>query len=470
MNSYNVIFKGEIAEGKDRHKLSQALAKFLKVPEAKAHLLFSGNPICIKKALSEVEANTLKAKLNTVGVITYIKPAAAQVTTATPVATAPMTPQKVAKPSIETKPAAATKPTVKSYDDLSKGWQKVFAEFDLRQADKLGYFASANNPAHTSRPKSQQFKGNYVVGFNALAFLFGPLYYMVKGMWKKGIYLFVFLSIFNILCLAILSLITDKDLSPLVYIISSSFCASIAHYDYYRYYKLGETTWPWLPKWMDNTIGLCINTIVLILGIGFLVLFGNNSDKDQVKSSSLPYFDEYKMGEALDSYSACDNIQWEELENDRGLRFVQYTCNIYRPSAESNYAAEVKMLNDFYDNELKQPNVIESTAIQSYIEDERKNELSLWTTHAMKPKQYNIVAQFSVINGETKVLYTGAELIYPDEKSNKNESYQERWFFKNIRNDTSIALPVYETRTPKLDIESFRKVMETVRKNKASNW
>ncbi|MBW3531299.1 hypothetical protein, partial [Shewanella sp. NKUCC06_TVS] len=168
MNSYNVIFKGEIAEGKDRHKLSQALAKFLKVPEEKAHLLFSGNPICIKKALSESEANALKAKLNGVGIITHIKPVATQATTAVPVATTPVTPQQVAKPSIEAKPSTATKPTVKSNDDLSKGWQKVFAEFDLRQADKLGYFASAKSPAHTSRPKKEQIKGQNVVNMNAL--------------------------------------------------------------------------------------------------------------------------------------------------------------------------------------------------------------------------------------------------------------------------------------------------------------
>ncbi|MCU8092593.1 DUF2628 domain-containing protein [Shewanella sp. SM20] len=474
MNSYNVIFKGEIAEGKDRHKLSLALAKFLKIPEEKAHLLFSGNPICIKKALSESEANALKAKLNAVGIITYIKPVTTQAATAVPVATAPVTPQQVAKPSIETKPSTATKPTVKSYDDLSKGWQKVFAEFDLRQADKLGYFASAKSPAHTSRPKMEQFKGNYLVGFNMLAFFFGPLYYMVKGMWKKGIYLTVFLSIFNIVFLGIFSFITDKDLTPLTGIINSVICASIAHYDYYRYYKLGETIWPWMPKWMGSTKGISMAVAVLILGIGALLLIGISSDISRVKNSPLPFFNEYEIGEALDSYSACDNIQWEEIENNRGLKFVQYTCNIYRPSAESNYVAEIKMLNDFYDNELKQPNTL-----KDYIEKQRKWDIIQWP---ISPKQYNVIAQFSIVDGVSKVLYTGVEIIYPKvlytgaekiypNKTYNNEAYQDhRWFFQSIRNDVSVAQPAREIIKPRLDVEEFRQEIETVRRNRASTW
>lgn len=431
MNSYNVIFKGEIAEGKDRHKLSQALAKFLKVPEEKAHLLFSGNPICIKKALSEAEANALTAKLNGVGIITYIKPATTQAATAVPVATAPVTPKQVAKPSIEAKPSTATKPTVKSYDDLSKGWQKVFAEFDLRQADKLGYFASAKSPAHTSRPKMEQFKGNYLVGFNMLAFFFGPLYYMVKGMWKKGIYLMVFLSIFNIVCLGILSFITDKDLTPLMGIIDSVICASIAHYDYYRYYKLGETTWPWMPNWMVSTKGVSIAVAVLILGIGALLLIGTSSDISRVKNSPLPYFNEYEIGAALDMFSNCDEVRWEEFEDKRGLNVVQYTCNVFRPEVESNLVAELKMINEFFDNELKKP-----SAKYADLEEERKEWLSRWPKQMKQPKQYNIVAQFSLIKDEAlpKVLYVGVDSIYPDGERH-NQPFGDNVFFQYIRND-----------------------------------
>lgn len=334
MNSYNVIFKGEIAEGKDRHKLSQALAKFLKVPEEKAHLLFSGNPICIKKALSESEANALKAKLNGVGIITHIKPVATQAVTSAPVATAPITPKQVAKPSIEAKPVtAATKPTVKSYDDLSQGWQKVFAEFDLRQADKLGYFASAKSPAHTSRPKQEQLKGQNVVNMNALAFVFGTGYYFAKGMWKKGIYLFLMLMLLNLIIIAVASLITDKNLSKLPFIINSIVFGLTANYDYYRYYKLGETIWPWMPKWMTGWLGIISSAVVtfvafLIVLIILGIRFGEPLNIIYVKEGVLEDYKQTNIGQAFDKWSPCANTAWVEQEASNGITTVVYTCNM----------------------------------------------------------------------------------------------------------------------------------------------
>lgn len=333
MNSYKVIFKGEIAEGGDRNKLSLALAKFLKVPEDKAHLLFSGNPICIKKALSEDEANTLKAKLNTVGIITYIKPAATQAATVAPVATDPVTPKQVAKPSIEAKPATANTSTVKSYDDLSKGWQKVFAEFDLRQADKLGYFASAKSPAHTSRPKKEQIKGQNVVNMNALAFVFGSAYYIAKGMWKKGIYLFLMLMLLNIVILTIASFITDKDLSKLPLIISSIAFGLTANYDYYRYYKLGETTWPWMPKWMTGWFGIISSAVVtfvafLIVLIILGIRFGEPLNITDVKNNYLDDYKQTNIGQAFDKWAPCASTSWVEQETSNGTTTVVYTCNM----------------------------------------------------------------------------------------------------------------------------------------------
>mgnify|MGYP003638392186 CR=1 FL=1 len=333
MNSYKVIFKGEIAEGGDRNKLSLALAKFLKVPEAKAHLLFSGNPICIKKALSEDEANTLKAKLNTVGIITYIKPAATQAATVAPVATDPVTPKQVAKTSIEVKPATANTSTVKFYDDLSKGWQKVFAEFDLRQADKLGYFASAKSPAHTSRPKKEQIKGQNVVNMNALAFVFGSAYYIAKGMWKKGIYLFLMLMLLNIVILTIASFITDKDLSKLPLIISSIAFGLTANYDYYRYYKLGETTWPWMPKWMTGWLGIISSAVVTFVAfLIFLIIlgirFGEPLNIIYVKEGFLEDYKQTNIGQAFDKWTPCASTSWIEQEASNGTTTVVYTCNM----------------------------------------------------------------------------------------------------------------------------------------------
>ncbi|MFV0596806.1 DUF2628 domain-containing protein [Shewanella sp.] len=470
MNSYNVIFKGEIAEGKDRHKLSVVLAKFLKIPEEKAHLLFSGNPICIKKALSESEANALKAKLNTVGIITYVKASPPQASATTPVASKPVTPQKVATPittppvtPTKTKPVIAVKPAVTSYDELSKGWQKVFAEFDLREADKLGLLACAKHPAHRSRLKSQQLKANFVVNFNILAFLFGPFYYFAKGMWKKGLYLTLMLVMANIGIYMIWELFSgSRLLDRLLPSLNCAIFAVLANYDYYRYYKLGETTWPWMPKWMSSPITIITTVTIVTAGLVLLYLFEMGSNIHRIKSTALPYYNEYNTGDALDTYDGCDKILWEEFENDRGLKFVQYTCMVDRPTAVSNYNAEIKMLNDFYDNELLQPN-----AIPSYIENQRKQELSLWANHVMKPKRYNIIAQFSIIDSKVKVIFTGVEIIYPDEKRNITKSYNEKEFFLNIRNNTLMAGPVYDIKIPELNVDRFRKTIEDIHRNRA---
>jgi hypothetical protein len=393
MNSYNVIFKGEIAEGKDRHKLSQALAKFLKVPEANAHLLFSGKPICIKKALPEDEAQAINAKLNAVGIITYIKPVATQTATAAPLATAPVSPKQEAKPSIETKPATATKPTVKSYDDLSKGWQKVFAEFDIRQADKLGYFASAKSPAHTSRPKKDQIKGQNTVNMNALAFVFGSAYYIAKGMWKKGIYLFLMLMLLNLAIVTIASFITDKDLSKLPLIISSIVFTLTANYDYYRYYKLGETTWPWMPKWMTSRLGIISSAVVTLLIVLMIIgiRFGEPLNINYVKDNYLDDYKQTNIGQAFDKWAPCTSTSWVEQEASNGTTTVVYTCNMKLKQIKQVGQKASETVTGIVDENLISELTRASLTIQFLInlDDTFEVNAARWQLSYGKDKQYS---------------------------------------------------------------------------------
>ncbi|MCE9685809.1 DUF2628 domain-containing protein [Shewanella sp. AS16] len=324
MNSYKVIFRGEITQGKDQHKLSQALAKFLKVPEAKAHLLFSGNPICIKKELSEVQAQTLKTKLFSIGIITYVHKSGVKFAASV---------KEVIPPLASTsKISAATKlnPMIKSYDNLSKRWKKVFAEFDLRQADKLGFFASARSPAHTSRSKKEQIKGQNIVGFNVLAFVFGSLYYMTKGMWKKAIYLFLFLMLVNVTILTISALITDRDLTKLPLIINSIVYALTANYDYYRYYKLGETVWPWMPKWLTGWQSITAFAVVAIT-IGSIITYIRIAEPlniSLVKENYLAGYKQTTIGKAFGKWAPCATTSWAEQESNNGAFTVIYTCDM----------------------------------------------------------------------------------------------------------------------------------------------
>jgi hypothetical protein len=325
MNSYNVIFKGEIAEGKDRHKLSQALAKFLKVPEANAHVLFSGKPICIKKALPEDEALAIKAKLNTAGIITYIKQSTIQQATTTPVAT---TPKKVVKSTIE--PVQHAKPTTKSNNDLSIGWQEVFAVFDEFQADKLGYWGALRSPELAAKSPKEIRKAQNTAGFNGLAFIFGSFYYIYKGMWKKAIYLFLFLMLLNVTILTLASFITDKDLSKLPLLINSVIYALTANYDYYRYYKLGETTWSWIPKWMSGWLGLT-STAAIAISIALIITYIRIADPLNVAFVKESYLEDYRqttIGQAFDTWASCISTSWVEQQASNGVITVVYTCHM----------------------------------------------------------------------------------------------------------------------------------------------
>lgn len=98
---------------------------------------------------------------------------------------------------------------------------------------------------------------------------------------------------------------------------------------------------------------------------------------------------------------------------------------------------------------------------RSYIENQRKQELTLWANHIMKPKRYNIIAQFSIIDKKVKSIFTGLEIIYPDEKRNITKSYNEKEFFLNIRNNTLMAGPVYDIQKSELNIVRFRKKLRT---------
>ncbi|MEJ6473194.1 hypothetical protein [Pseudoalteromonas piscicida] len=73
MNTYKIVFKGKIAPGKDQSKLSVALARLLKLPESKAHLLFDGRSYAIKKNLELEKARYIQKKLNAAGIFTECK-------------------------------------------------------------------------------------------------------------------------------------------------------------------------------------------------------------------------------------------------------------------------------------------------------------------------------------------------------------------------------------------------------------
>ncbi|QUN06369.1 DUF2628 domain-containing protein [Shewanella yunxiaonensis] len=340
MGTFNIIFKGEVIEGKEPQKLAIALARYLKLPEDKAYLLLSGKELCIKKHLNASEASAIHAKLLSVGIITYLKEAAPPETKP---AAKPSAPERVqqAKPATGTRnqslktphilPSDNSKPRTahQDYSSLSKGWQMIFNCFDELGVDKVGYRQAIRSDALRQRSLMERRK----LRFNFLGALFGPLYYFAKGMFKKGLYLTLALAIVNIAIGMIWALFSDSAfIDRLIVAINTVTFAMQVNYDYYRYYRFKETLWPWLPKWMDKWWGVLsvyILALVAFFGLAFLINLSDESDTaSTIKDSYLEGYEQTSIGQAFDNWSPCATIKWESHEAKNGTRTVTYHCQM----------------------------------------------------------------------------------------------------------------------------------------------
>jgi uncharacterized protein YebE (UPF0316 family) len=83
----------------------------------------------------------------------------------------------------------------------------------------------------------------HVVGFNILAFLFGPFYYAAKGMWRKAISLFALMAAIVIaLGLVLDAFGLERVANALGYGVGAVFAVR-ANIDYYKKMVLGDNGW-----------------------------------------------------------------------------------------------------------------------------------------------------------------------------------------------------------------------------------
>lgn len=76
--------------------------------------------------------------------------------------------------------------------------------------------------------------------FNCFAFFFNILYYLVKGMWRKALVLFVI----NIVIMLTVALVTeDPGLTQISSLVICAVCAQCAYYDLYRKLVKNEVFW-----------------------------------------------------------------------------------------------------------------------------------------------------------------------------------------------------------------------------------
>lgn len=136
---------------------------------------------------------------------------------------------------------ATTAQTEKQY---RPSWQRRFDLLDHLHADRL----TMSEVMKTEKYKSLGFWEKFRLLRNFLAFFFGGLYYLFKGMWAKGLFIIGASSIYGIILLAIETSAGRMVIPTIVYWLPPAVIASqLANFDYYRKERLGEKIWPKIP-------------------------------------------------------------------------------------------------------------------------------------------------------------------------------------------------------------------------------
>lgn len=117
-----------------------------------------------------------------------------------------------------------------STSNLSDSWKNKFASIEKAGGPKLPLYRDL-----TSNERS--------VIFNGWGFFFGPFYYLVKGMWKKAIVLFLLSLIVGILIEMILGAMGINIPEVMQFLPSAVIFACRANIDFYKKMILGDNGW-----------------------------------------------------------------------------------------------------------------------------------------------------------------------------------------------------------------------------------
>jgi hypothetical protein len=114
---------------------------------------------------------------------------------------------------------------------VSSAWKAKFYLIERAGGVKLPKF------------KTLKFGERMKVNFNVLAFLFGPIYYAFKGMWKKALALFLAAAVVVVVLAVLLELAGAGALANALSYGVSAFFAVRANIDYYKKMVLNENGW-----------------------------------------------------------------------------------------------------------------------------------------------------------------------------------------------------------------------------------
>ncbi|SDR25323.1 Protein of unknown function [Tsukamurella pulmonis] len=105
------------------------------------------------------------------------------------------------------------------------------------------YGQPASSPEATAAFKQLSFGERFRLGFNGPAFFFGPIYFAIKGPWRKGLSLFGISMIVGFL-LSLVEVALNITFPAASYgIVSGLIFQSVANWAYFLHAARGSTSW-----------------------------------------------------------------------------------------------------------------------------------------------------------------------------------------------------------------------------------
>ncbi|WKG01243.1 DUF2628 domain-containing protein [Mycolicibacterium sp. HK-90] len=118
-------------------------------------------------------------------------------------------------------------------DNLSDSWRWKFDFFDT-------YGLPSASPEAKAAYRNLSFMAKLRLTSNILAFLFGPLYFFVKGMWRKGLTLLgLTITVVTVLVIAGVSDMVGRAVGMGM----AALAMSTANYAYYLHVVRGSQSW-----------------------------------------------------------------------------------------------------------------------------------------------------------------------------------------------------------------------------------
>jgi hypothetical protein len=115
--------------------------------------------------------------------------------------------------------------------NLSQGWYERFAIIDKAGGPSL------------PKLKELSFGERWKISFNFLAYIFGPIYYAIKGMWRKGLSLLAISIAMALLLELALDALGQGLLAQFSGYAAAVIFAVKANTDYYKKTMYGDDEW-----------------------------------------------------------------------------------------------------------------------------------------------------------------------------------------------------------------------------------